>query len=153
VKRIAVAVAAGTTALMAQAVKAGPQVLTASQMDRVTAGSVYVDVFSLAGAVGDSTRSFTDTNVQVMSSQWFELGFGIAVAKSFACCGPDVQVYAAALGTTAGDEVRTNTHAAEHQGGLVAVAISMVTVFVISQTPGGPFRSLVDTGLSRPVPR
>jgi len=138
VKRIAMTLAAGATALMSQAVKAEPQVLTPAQMDNVTAGGV-VDVAAFAGASGDFARALTDTDTKLVVGPWYEVGQGIAVATSLACCGSDAETVAATSAVGADENVRSSTHM--DQGGFFVVAFSVVTIFVISRTPGGVFHT------------
>jgi hypothetical protein len=131
--------AAGVTVLMSQAVKAEPLVLTPAQMDDVTAGGVFVDVAAFAGASGDDfARALTDTDTKLVVGPWYQVGQGMAVASSLACCGSDAEAVAATL-AGADENVRSSTHM--NQGGFLVVAFSVVTVFVSSWTPGGVFHS------------
>lgn len=140
VKRIAMTLAAGATALMSQAVKAEPLVLTPAQMDDVTAGGIFVDVAAFAGASGDFARARTDTDTMLVSGPWYEVGRGIAVATALACCGSDAEAVAATLAMGGADEnVRSSTHM--DQGGFFVVSFSVVAIFVISRTPGGVFHT------------
>jgi hypothetical protein len=138
VKRIAMTLAAGATALMPQAVKAEPQVLTAAQMDNVTAGG-FVDVAAFAGASGDFAQALTNTNTNLVVGPWYEVGQGIAVASSFGCCGFDAEAVAATLAVGADENVRSSTHM--DRGGFFVVSYAVVAIFVISRTPGGVFHT------------
>ena len=137
-KRIAMTLAAGVTALMPQAVKAEPQVLTPAQMDNVTAGG-FVDVAAFAGGSGDFARTHTATDAMLVGGPWYEVGQGIAVATSLACCGSDAEAVAATLAMGADENVRSSTHM--DQGGFFVVSFSVVAIFAISHTPGGVFHS------------
>jgi hypothetical protein len=138
VKRLFSMIAAAALLLMSQAVKAEPQVLTPAQMDDVTAGGV-VDVAAFAGASGDFARAHTDTDTKLVGGPWYEVGSGMAVATSLACCGSDAEAVAATLAVGADGNVRSSTHM--DQGGFFVVAFSVVTVFGISRTPGGVFHT------------
>jgi hypothetical protein len=138
VKRIAMTLAAGATALMSQAVKADPQVLTPSQMDDVTAGG-FVDVAAFAGASGDFAHALTDTNAKLVVGPWYEVGSGMAVATSLACCGSDAEAVAATWAVGADENVRSSTRM--DRGGVFAVSFSVVGIFAISRTPGGVFHT------------
>lgn len=64
----------------------GPLRLTQSQMDKVTAGGILVEVSAEAIALGDLAETLTDTETRVVSGKSVERGKGSALA--FACCGP-----------------------------------------------------------------
>jgi hypothetical protein len=154
-KMTTVAVAIGAVILMASAVKAEPQVLTPSQMDQVTAAGADMAVTALAGASGDfSASTFTDTRTKVVSGPWHEVGVGIGVARSLACCGDANEVEVATWGGEAGDNVWSVTHRMKLQSGLFAHAISVTTTVIIWRAPAEEiFRILADIELLRPAQR
>jgi hypothetical protein len=87
----------------AGAVDAEPMVLSAQQLDRVVAGSGFIDASALAGAQGPWAIAVTSTQASLVRTPFLELGFGSAVAGASACCGARAQPGAQALGWGAGD--------------------------------------------------
>ncbi len=132
-KKIVVALAAGTAVLMSQHVKSEPQVLTASQMDEVTASGVLVDVSSFAHAQGNSANASTYTRTHVVSAPGNELGFGVGIGRAVACCGPDAEVDVASRGIGAGDRVLGRIYGVARRSPRFASAVSVVTVVVSSR--------------------
>jgi hypothetical protein len=106
-------------------------------MDDVTAGGVFVDAF--AGGSGDFARTLTDTNAKLVVGPWYEVGSGMAVATSLACCGSDAEAVAATLAVGPDETVRSSTRM--DRGGVFAVSFSVVGIFAISRTPGRVFHT------------
>ncbi len=134
-KKIVVALAAGTAVLMSQHVNSEPQVLTASQMDEVTASGVWVDVFSFANAQGNSANASTYTQTHIVTAPGTELAFGVGIGRAVACCGPDAEVDVASRGSGAGDRVLGRIYGVVLRSPRFAYAVSVVTVVVISRAP------------------
>lgn len=132
-KKIVLALAAGTVVLMSQHVKSEPQVLTASQMDEVTASGVLVDVFSFANAQGNSANASTYTRTHIVTTPETEVGFGVGIGRAVACCGPDAEVDVASGGIGAGDRVQGRIYGVVFRSPRLAYAVSVVTVVVISR--------------------
>jgi len=154
VKKIVVALAAGTAVLMSQTVKSEPQVLTASQMDEVTASGVFVDVFSLASAQGNFANASTYTRTHIVTTPWTETGFGVGIGRAVACCGPDAEIEVASGGVGAGDRVLGRMHSVVRHSPRFAHAVSVVTVVVISKaTPAEILQDLRDMGRFQPAPK
>ncbi|MGH6636299.1 MAG: hypothetical protein ACRED0_09280 [Gammaproteobacteria bacterium] len=138
-KKIVVALAVAV--LMSQDIKSEPQVLTASQMDEVTASGVFVDVLSLASGQGDSANVSTYTHTHIVTTPWIEVGFGVSIARAVACCGPDAEVEVASEGIGAGDRVLRRTHGVVRHSPRFAHAVSVVTVVVISRATPAEIRA------------
>lgn len=153
-KRVAVALAASVLSLMPYAAEAEPQVLTASQMDEITAGGVFVDVIALADAMGDFGRAVTQTRTRIVTTPWTEAGFGTGSARAVACCGSDAEAEAESLGIGAADGVFGGAHGVERQSSRLAYAVSVVTVVVISRASRAEIlQDLLDMSRGQSVPR
>ncbi len=131
-KKMLVALA---VALISQHVNSEPQVLTASQMDEVTASGVFVDVFSFANGQGNSVNASTYTHTHVVTAPGTEVGFGVGIGRAVACCGPDAEVDVASRGIGAGDRVLGRIYGVVRRSPRFAYAVSVVTVVVISMAP------------------
>lgn len=146
-KKIVVALAAGMAVMISQHVNSEPQVLTASQMEEVTASGVFVDVFSFANAQGNSASASAYTYTHVVTAPGTELGFGVGIGRAVACCGPDAEVDVASRGIGAGDRVLGKIYGVVLRSHGFAYAVSMVTVVVSSTaTPAENTTGLVGHG-------
>jgi len=80
--------------------KAEPRVLSASELDDVTAGMVFVQIDAVAEAFGYDAETHTDASTTAISTSLFDLAYGIGQSRAVACCGPtaDAKARASAIG-------------------------------------------------------
>jgi hypothetical protein len=114
VKKGAVAIILG---LMApNDVAAEPQVLADWELDSITAAGVLVDVNSIAAALGDFGRANTGAKTFVFDGRTLDLGIGVTIGQSLACCGKDADVEVDSTVLGSGDYVRGTMLSVEHDG-------------------------------------
>jgi hypothetical protein len=111
---------------------AEPTVLADLQLDSVTAAGALVDVTSVAAALGDAARTYTDADTFAFNGEAFDLAVGLTMGRALACCGEDadVEVGSAVLGI--GDYIRASTRRVEHDGRRLAYGLSVGFVLAAS---------------------
>jgi hypothetical protein len=113
-------------------VAAEPRVLGDLELDEVTAAGVFVEVDSVAAALGDRTRTLTDAKTVTFPGSWFDLGIGLTLGHGFACCGEAADVAVGSTADGAGDIVRRGTRAFQDHDGISAQGLSTGYVVAIS---------------------
>jgi hypothetical protein len=93
-------VMSGALSLGGAAVPAA-EVLTDSQLDSVTAGSVWVGVDALAAAPGSLALTYTDTSTLAFSPGAGVVSIGRGSGTAYACCGTETD---AAVFTSGGGD-------------------------------------------------
>jgi hypothetical protein len=73
----------------AKSMASSPMVLTESQMDSVTAGTVIVSVQATAIALGEPAITQTLTDTKVWGSRNGRIEIGTGYGQAYACCGPN----------------------------------------------------------------
>jgi hypothetical protein len=107
-------------------------VLADSELDAVTAAGVAVDVNSVAAAVGDATRTFTDANTSVIDGKSLDLGIGLTTGKAFACCGEGADVAFGSVVNGVGDIVQRGIRAIKYDDGVSVDGLSAGFVIAVS---------------------
>jgi hypothetical protein len=118
--------------MMPAGVVAGPKVLSALELDAVTAGAIAVNVSSVAAAFGDLTHTDTEAKTFAFDGENVDLGVGRTVGQALACCGEeaDVEVGSAVFGM--GDIVHSSTRAVKHGTRLLVYGLSVGVVVAVS---------------------
>jgi hypothetical protein len=123
----AIGVAAAATAILLgltspTAVMAEPQMLTASQMDRLTAGGIHVEVRAFASSSGRyasaRTRAYASAGI---TKDRIDVGVGFAEGQAFACCGSESEVTVHSTANSTGDVVHSSTYAFKLRGTAVTL--------------------------------
>jgi hypothetical protein len=111
---------------------AEPMVLSDFELDAITAAGVFVDVSSMATALGDVAAVRTDSDTVARGTEHLTMGIGTTVGEALACCGEnaDVEVGSAVVGI--GDIAHGVTHEIEHDGRPLAYGFSMGFVMALS---------------------
>lgn len=89
--------------------KAEPKILSASELDSVTAGAASAQIEAVAGAIGEHAETSTDARTIALSTPLFDLAYGIGRSHARACCGSKVDVQAETLATGQGAVVLGET--------------------------------------------
>jgi hypothetical protein len=119
-----------------------PKVLSDLELETVTAAGVLVDVSSVAAALGDSTRSFTDANTSVVDGKSLDLGIGLTTGQALACCGEDASVQIGSAVQGVGDIVHGGTRGGNLDGGILAGGLS--TGFIVAVSFKDPLAMVQD---------
>ena len=136
--------------------KAEPQMLTASQLDGVTAGGVYVDISSLVNAMGDYARTATKTQTTAAGDQWLDTAFGLGFGEGVACCGSDAAAQAQTEVAGAGDQVMGGTVSVFTHTGDMSLALTFGWILAVSSPSGqelsqAPMQGLPNLGFLGPL--
>jgi len=124
------------------AVAAEPSVLTAPELDGVTAGGIRVDATAFAQASGDFALAQSRSDAFVSTIDQRELGIGFADALAFACCrrASDVAVHSSVSST--GEVVHRETRAATFRGAIADrgnvsyFVYGYAAAFLVARSPG-----------------
>ena len=127
----------GLMAAIVATAEARPMVLTTQQLDRVVAGSAFVDAAALAGAQGQSAIAVTHTQTTLVHTPFADLGFGTAVTGASACCRDGAQLGARALAFGAGNRRFALRYNLRFGPPGPAHAVSAAIVTVVSSVDGG----------------
>jgi hypothetical protein len=121
--------------------------LTELQMDRVTAGAVFVTAEAYASTEGTGGSTFTNTQTRARTRQFIEVAFGTARAR--ACCGEQAQANVYLNGGGDGKIVRTVSRSIVVDTPLYTYAFGFVYAFSINP----PVPKLKHAILRSPAPR
>ena len=113
---IATAVALLLGMLAPAAATAKPTVLTAAELDGVTAGGIRVDASARAQASGDHVLAQTTSDAVVITFKEQELGIGFAEGLASACCGPESAVAVHSSVSSTGETVHSKSAAVTFRG-------------------------------------
>jgi hypothetical protein len=100
-------------------VTAQPQILTASEMDRVTASGIRIEARAFAQASGDHALAHTRSDALVSTINAGEIGIGFAEGLAFACCSRQSDVAVGSSVSTTGEIVLRKTYAVKFRGAIV----------------------------------
>jgi hypothetical protein len=100
------------------AVMAEPRVLSAAEMDGVTAGGIRVDAIAFAQASGDFAQAQTRSDAFVSTVNERSLGVGFAEGLAFACCGRESEVAVHSSISSTGQIVHSSSHAVTFRGAI-----------------------------------
>ena len=87
VERVNGAAAAVLPGITTSADAAEPMVLSDFELDAITAAGVFVDVSSMAAAMGDVAAVRTDSDTVARGTEHLTMGIGTTVGEALACCG------------------------------------------------------------------
>lgn len=121
------------SAAIPAAAKAEPQMLTAAEMDGITAAGALVDVDTIAAALGNYASAVTDVRTLLIESPWLSVGIGWGIGEAVACCGPDSSAAVGASADGKGDLVRGRAVQLERDNGVLAVGLATAWVLAISR--------------------
>ena len=113
-----------------------PTILTALDMDRVSAAGVSVEIESSALVSGSSGQANTDVITGVVALGPKQVGYGFGAGEAVACCGGDGDVQLDITASGMGDYVFEDTHTVYGSDGVTKFGISQGIVLVLS----GPSR-------------
>jgi hypothetical protein len=113
---IATAVGLLLCMLAPAAATAKPTVLTAAELDGVTAGGIRVDATARARASGDHVLAQTVSDAFVVTTKAGELGIGFAEGMASACCGPESAVAVHSSVSSTGETVHSENYAVTFRG-------------------------------------
>jgi hypothetical protein len=125
------------------AVMAEPRVLSAAEMDGMTAGGLHVEAIAFAQASGDFALAQTRSDAFVRTVNERSLGVGFAEGLAFACCGRESQVAVhSSIGST-GQIVHSDSHAGTFRGAIADrdnqvsyFAYGYTAAFLVARSPG-----------------
>jgi hypothetical protein len=101
------------------AVIAQPRILTASEMDGVTASGIRIEARAFAQASGDHALAHTRSDAMVSTINKREVGIGLAEGLAFACCSRQSDVAVGSSVSTTGEIVLRKTYAVKFRGAIV----------------------------------
>jgi hypothetical protein len=127
--------------------KAEPRMLMPTQLDRVTAGGVYVDVSTLVNALGHYARTVTETQTTAVGGQKGDAGFGLGFSEGVACCGSDAAAHAETEVNGAGDQVTGGTVSVFTHTGDMSLAFTFGWILAISSPSGQELSQAAMQGL------
>ena len=109
-----------------------PKVLSDLELETITAAGVFVDVNSVAAAIGENTRSFTDANTSVIDGKSLDLGIGLTTGQALACCGEDAAVQVGSAVQGVGDIVQRGIRLLRYDDGISVEGLSSGFVVAVS---------------------
>lgn len=104
--------------------RAEPRILSATELDSITAGAVAVQVDAVAGAIGEHAETLTDAHTTAITTPMFDLAYGIGQSRAVACCGPKADAFAATSAIGQGDVVLAGQTEGKHRDGAATNASS-----------------------------
>lgn len=113
-----------------------PIILTAFDMDRVSAAGVSVEMDSFALVSGEFGQTDTDVITGVVALGPKQIGYGFGTGEAVACCGDDSEVLLDMTASGTGDYVFADTHTVYGSDGVTKFGISQGIVLALS----GPSR-------------
>ena len=105
--------------LLPAAAVAKPTVLTASEMDEVTASGIRIEARAFAQASGDHVLAHTRSDALVSTLNAREIGIGLAEGLAFACCSRQSDVAVGSSVSTTGEIVLRKTYVVKFRGAIV----------------------------------
>jgi hypothetical protein len=100
------------------AVTAQPRILTASELDEVTASGIRIEALAFAQASGDHALAHTHSDAMVSTINEREVGIGLAEGLAFACCSRRSDVAVGSSVSTTGEIVLRKTYAVKFRGAI-----------------------------------
>jgi hypothetical protein len=88
----AVGAAAVPPGITTSADAAEPTVMSDFEADAITAAGVFVDVSSMAAAMGDVAAVGTEADTVAIGTEHMAMGIGTTVGEALACCGENAEV-------------------------------------------------------------
>jgi hypothetical protein len=102
------------------AANAEPRVLTAPELDGVTAAGIRVDATAFARASGDFALAQTRSDAFVSTINDWDLGVGFAEGLAFACCRRESDVAVHSSVSSTGQIIHSKTHAVTFRGAIAS---------------------------------
>jgi hypothetical protein len=136
--------------------KAEPRMLMPTQLDRVTAGGVYVDISTLVNALGHYARTVTEAQTTAIRGHKVDAGLGLGFGEGVACCGSDAAAQAQTEVAGVGDQVMGGTVSVFTHTGDMSLVSMFGWILAVSSPSGqelsqAPMQGLPNLGFLGPL--